>query len=81
MTAAILAPRAAATPDPAKRGYFAVYRDNESNYCPGCGRSHWWVGRVMAECGFCGTALPILAPSTGGAGLFRHSRGRHEVSL
>lgn len=34
------------------------YRDDETNTCPGCGRSHWHVGRVTAECGFCGTALP-----------------------
>lgn len=29
--------------------------------CPGCSRSHWYVGRMMAECAFCGTAIP-LAP-------------------
>ena len=32
---------------------------NEVNHCPGCGRSHWYVGRLSAECGFCGTALPL----------------------
>ena len=45
--------------DPAHRGYHVVYRENEVNHCPGCGRSHWYVGRVSAECGFCGTALPL----------------------
>ncbi len=45
--------------DPAGRGYHAVYRSNEVNHCPGCGRTHWYVGRVSAECGFCGTALPL----------------------
>ena len=45
--------------NPAKRGYNAVYRRHEANYCPGCGRTHWYVGRVSAECGFCGTALPL----------------------
>ena len=45
--------------DPARRGYNAVYRRNETNHCPGCGRTHWYVGRVSAECGFCGTALPF----------------------
>lgn len=29
--------------------------------CPGCGHSHWQIGRLSAECAFCGTALP-LAP-------------------
>ena len=45
--------------NPAKRGYNAVYRQHETNHCPGCGRTHWYVGRVSAECGFCGTALPL----------------------
>lgn len=47
------------TATPEIRGYHAVYRRDEANRCPGCGRSHWWVGRSMAECGFCETALPI----------------------
>ena len=45
--------------DPARRGYHAVYRENEINRCPGCGRTHWFVGRMLAECGFCATALPL----------------------
>jgi|SRR6476646_5995351 hypothetical protein len=43
----------------AKRGHHIVYRANESNHCPGCGRSHWYIGRISAECGFCGTAVPL----------------------
>ena len=43
----------------ARRGHHIVYRANASNHCPGCGRSHWYVGRVSAECGFCGTAVPL----------------------
>ena len=61
--------------DPARRGYHVVYRENEVNHCPGCGRSHWYVGRLSAECGFCGTALPLIEALSIGAGLFR-SRGR-----
>lgn len=45
--------------DPANRGYSAIYRDNEVNHCPGCGRTQWHIGRVTAECAFCGTALPL----------------------
>lgn len=45
--------------NPASRGYHAVYRENEVNHCPGCGRTHWFVGRTLAECGFCSTALPL----------------------
>lgn len=48
--------------DPARRGYHAVYRENTVNHCPGCGRTHWHIGRVLAECGFCATALPLSEP-------------------
>lgn len=47
--------------DPAQRGFHAVYRDGETNRCPGCGRTQWLVGRVLAECAFCATALPLEA--------------------
>jgi len=43
----------------AKRGHHIVYRANSLNHCPGCGRSQWYIGRVSAECGFCGTAVPL----------------------
>ena len=43
-----------------QRGYSAVYRQGEVNRCPGCGRSHWYVGRSSAECAFCATAIPLL---------------------
>jgi len=43
----------------AKRGHHIVYRAESSNHCPGCGRSNWHIGRVTAECGFCGTAVPL----------------------
>lgn len=56
--------------DPATRGYHAVYREDEVNHCPGCGRTHWYVGRLLAECGFCATALP-LSESFGGPGSAR----------
>lgn len=45
--------------DPAARGYHVVYRENSVNHCPGCGRTHWYIGRALAECGFCATALPL----------------------
>ena len=43
----------------AQRGHHVVYRSNSTNHCPGCGRSQWYIGRVTAECGFCGTAVPL----------------------
>ena len=47
----------------AKRGHHIVYRANAANHCPGCGRSQWYIGRVSAECGFCGTAVPLAEAS------------------
>jgi hypothetical protein len=62
--------------NPAIRGYNVVYRADKVNHCPGCGRSHWYVGRLMAECGFCATALPLAAASLRGSG---HSRSFRPV--
>jgi len=41
------------------RGYAVLFRPDQSNHCPGCGHSQWFVGRMSAECGICGTALPL----------------------
>jgi hypothetical protein len=65
--------------DPQHRGYLVAYRENEVNHCPGCGRTHWYVGRVSAECGFCATALPLVAATSRGAGT--HSRGHRPLVL
>jgi hypothetical protein len=59
MAFTLLREEASAARTVASRGYHAVYRQNETNRCPGCGRAHWHVGRFSAECGFCGTALPF----------------------
>jgi hypothetical protein len=59
--------------DPALRGYHVAYRAHEVNRCPGCGRSHWIIGRLLAECAFCATALPLMETGTTGAGLFRRN--------
>jgi hypothetical protein len=48
----------------ANRGHHIVYRANASNHCPGCGRSQWYIGRISAECGFCGTAVPLAEART-----------------
>ena len=45
---------------PARRGNHAVYREGETNHCPGCGRTHWHIGRTTAECAFCATALALV---------------------
>jgi hypothetical protein len=60
--------------DPAHRGFLMLYHPGEVNRCPGCGRTHWLVGRLSAECGFCGTALALAETGITGAGLFRLHR-------
>ena len=58
--------------DPSARGYQLLYRPGETNHCPACGRTHWYIGRVSAECGFCATALPLAEATARGPGT--HSR-------
>lgn len=43
-----------------QHGYAISYHSGETNHCPGCGRQNWIVGRLMAECAFCGTALTLM---------------------
>ena len=67
--------------DPAMRGYHAVYHDGEVNHCPGCGRTHWIIGRLSAECAFCATALPLKEASSRGPApspVFWRSRPNHQ---
>lgn len=65
--------------DPSRRGYHIAYRENQVNHCPGCGRSHWYIGRLSAECGFCGTALPLTESLSTGAGMFRCTGRSHAL--
>ena len=66
--------------DPSQRGNHAVYRDGETNHCPGCGRTHWHIGRVTAECGFCATALPLESSGRGRTGIFSRGKGGGKVA-
>jgi hypothetical protein len=52
-------------------GYRIAYHPQEPNHCPGCGKSHWMIGRLTAECAFCGTALPLIAGGASGNGVMR----------
>ena len=47
--------------DLSARGYVVLFRPDRTNHCPGCGHSQWYVGRISAECGICGTALPLAS--------------------
>jgi hypothetical protein len=60
--------------DPARRGFLVLYRADEINHCPACGRTHWYVGRLSAECGFCGTALALADTGMTGVGLMHRLR-------
>ncbi|HJQ17082.1 MAG TPA: hypothetical protein VJ859_08770 [Allosphingosinicella sp.] len=75
LTATLQPPAKAFSQRLAMRGYNVLYREGELNFCPGCGRSHWYVGRLLAECAYCGTAVPLaeihLQSASGG-----HSRNR-----
>jgi hypothetical protein len=67
---------------PTVRGYHAVYREREVNHCPGCGRTHWIIGRVSAECAFCATALPLAEASTqshGRPAIIQHKNRDHHA--
>lgn len=59
--------------DPALRGFGLLYHPGEINHCPGCGRSHWMVGRLSAECAYCGTAVALAGTGMVGTGLFRRA--------
>lgn len=45
--------------NPRHYGYKVTYKEGEINHCPGCGRTHWHIGRISAECAFCSTAMPL----------------------
>lgn len=47
---------------PNERGFVVLYRQTQTNHCPGCGGSAWHVGRHSAECARCATAIPLFAP-------------------
>lgn len=36
---------------------YAITYNGSTDRCPGCSYSNWYVGRITAECAFCGTAL------------------------
>lgn len=54
------------------RGFRPIYHRNAVNHCPGCNGAQWYIGRVSAECAFCGTALPLQEAMTNEARPFRN---------
>lgn len=57
--------------EPGTDTYFHVpiFRNGETNHCPGCGQVQWYIGRITAECPFCATALPLQHTGFEGMGL------------
>jgi uncharacterized protein (DUF983 family) len=51
--------KAATSFHPAARPPLASYRLGASNWCPGCNGRNFHIGRKLAECARCGTAMPI----------------------
>lgn len=47
--------------NPSKRGLTPAYRTG--THCPGCGHRNWIIGRVLAECARCTTAVPLARAS------------------
>jgi hypothetical protein len=74
MATSLYQPRGGGVFRPQERGYHVVYRDHETNHCPGCGRCQWLIGRLMAECAFCATALPLESGLMMGNQTVRHTR-------
>jgi hypothetical protein len=63
--------------DLSARGYQVLFWPDGANHCPGCGHSQWYVGRITAECGHCGTALPLAQAAQAGL----NPMGRKAVAL
>ncbi len=65
------------SPEPTlTRGFRPLYHHDTVNHCPGCGRTHWHIGRATAECAFCETALPLAASAAQPAEPLFWFRGR-----
>ncbi|PZU12255.1 MAG: hypothetical protein DI606_09690 [Sphingobium sp.] len=49
----------ATTVSPSDPHRIQTYSVGSACACPACGERQWFVGRIMAECAICETALPI----------------------
>ena len=58
-------------PEQSGRGFRPIYHRGSVNHCPGCDGVQWYIGRISAECAFCGTALPLQEAMAKQAGPFR----------
>ncbi len=56
------------------RAYQVLFRADQVNHCPGCNGTNWYIGRVTAECGRCGTALPLAEAAATGLDPVGHKR-------
>lgn len=61
ITAEVFSPPPPMAPGPAglPPHYMVHYHAGMVNHCPGCAGTHWFVGRTMAQCARCETALPL----------------------
>lgn len=42
-----------------------TYKPGTLTHCPTCAGTQWLVGRTMAQCAYCDTAMPLLHISAG----------------
>jgi hypothetical protein len=46
-----------------ERGTVILYYQGETNRCPSCGQTQWYVGRHVAQCVRCEAAIPLVTPT------------------
>lgn len=57
------------------------YRQGATNHCPGCGRTHWLIGRMTAECAFCHTAVMLAEqPAQAARPMLKMGKGGGKIS-
>jgi hypothetical protein len=73
---------------PEQRGYWCGTYDiaHSPKQCPGCGRHQWIIGRLLAECAFCSTAVPLVDAQSGSTvivhkNMTRRAEQRREVQV
>lgn len=79
MSRTLVDERAFALPRMKEMGFRPLYHRNSVNHCPGCGQAQWYVGRISAECAFCGTALPLQEIVSRESRPVRHLLGQIET--
>lgn len=73
MVTAIAEARTVLGPSWVERSPPPVYHSGAA--CPGCRGANWYIGRASAECGNCGTMLPLEAATPQPDAIVRKRKG------